>query len=62
MDTGAIIAQSEVPVHKGDTIEMLQERVKVVEHHLYPQVIADFAAGRFCLEGGTVIWGNLRHD
>lgn len=62
MDTGAIIAQSEVPVHKGDTIEMLQERVKVVEHHLYPQVIADFAAGRFRLEGGSVIWENLRHD
>ncbi|HIH84938.1 MAG TPA: phosphoribosylglycinamide formyltransferase [Candidatus Thalassarchaeaceae archaeon] len=62
MDTGAIIAQSEVPVHRDDTIEMLQERVKVVEHHLYPNVIADFAAGRFRLEGETVIWENLHDD
>lgn len=62
VDTGAIIAQSEVPVHKGDTIEMLQERVKVVEHHLYPQLISDFAAGKFRLEGETVIWQDLRDN
>ena len=62
VDTGAIIAQSEVPVHKGDTIEMLQERVKVVEHRLYPQLISDFSAGRFRLEGQTVIWKNLQDN
>jgi len=62
MDTGAIIAQSEVPVYKDDTIEMLQERVKMVEHHLYPHVIADFSAGRVRLEDETVIWENLQPD
>ena len=62
VDTGAIIAQSEVPVHKSDTIEILQERVKTVEHQLYPQVISDFAAGRFRLESGRIIWENLDGD
>ena len=62
VDTGAIIAQSEVPVHQSDTIEILQERVKTVEHHLYPQVISDFAAGRFWLENERVIWKNLEDD
>ena len=62
VDTGAIIAQSEVPVHKSDTIEILQERVKTVEHQLYPQVISDFAAGRFRLESGRIIWENLEGD
>ena len=41
---------------KSDTIEILQERVKTVEHQLYPQVISDFAAGRFWLESGRIIW------
>ena len=62
VDTGAIIVQSEVPVYKDDTIEMLQERVKVVEHLLYPQVISDFAAGMFRLKDETVILKNHQDD
>jgi phosphoribosylglycinamide formyltransferase-1 len=43
MDTGEIIAQSEVPVLPGDTAETLHARIQDAEHTLYPQVIARFA-------------------
>ena len=39
VDTGLILAQSEVPIFEGDTLEILQERVKKVEHLLYPQTL-----------------------
>jgi phosphoribosylglycinamide formyltransferase-1 len=43
MDTGEIIAQSEVPVLPGDTAETLHARIQEAEHRLYPEVIARFA-------------------
>ena len=39
MDTGEIIAQSEVPILPGDTAESLHARIQVAEHHLYPEVL-----------------------
>ena len=39
VDTGEILAQSEVPVFATDTIEILQERVKKAEHLLYPKTL-----------------------
>ena len=44
MDTGEIIAQSEVPVRPGDTAETLHARIQVAEHQLYPALIAKLAA------------------
>ncbi len=44
MDTGEIIAQSEVPVLPGDTPETLHARIQIAEHKLYPAVIAQLAA------------------
>lgn len=46
MDTGPIIAQSEVPVLPGDTAETLHARIQVAEHALYPAVLAQLADGR----------------
>ncbi|MFZ9920989.1 MAG: phosphoribosylglycinamide formyltransferase [Terrimicrobiaceae bacterium] len=43
MDTGEMIAQSEVPVLPGDTAETLHARIQEAEHRLYPEVIARFA-------------------
>ena len=44
MDTGEIIAQSEVPARADDTAETLHARIQIAEHQLYPAVIAKLAA------------------
>jgi len=50
VDAGPILAQGEVAVRSGDTVESLHERIKAVERRLYPATIhralADLAAGR----------------
>jgi phosphoribosylglycinamide formyltransferase-1 len=43
MDTGEILAQSEVPVLAGDTAASLHARIQVAEHELYPRGLARFA-------------------
>jgi formyltetrahydrofolate-dependent phosphoribosylglycinamide formyltransferase len=46
-DRGAVLAQSRVPVLRGDTAERLAARVLEVEHRLLPEaVLAAAAAGR----------------
>ena len=45
MDSGRIIAQADVPVLPGDDENSLQERVKGVEHILYPMAIDALACG-----------------
>ena len=49
VDTGPILAQREVPVLEGDNEETLQERVKKVEHVLYPETIDLFCKGRLSI-------------
>lgn len=46
MDTGPIIARSEVPVLPGDTAESLHARIQEAEHALFPAVLARLAAER----------------
>lgn len=48
-DEGAIIAQSEVPVHPDDTPDQVAAHVLVAEHALYPRIVADLCAGRLKL-------------
>ena len=43
MDTGEIIAQTEVTILPGDTPETLHARIQEAEHELYPEVLARFA-------------------
>ena len=43
MDTGEIIAQSEVPVLPNDTAESLHARIQVAEHQLYPDVLRQWS-------------------
>src|SRR5438128_2195297 len=40
LDGGPIIAQREVPVDEGDTVESLSARILVEEHKLYPNAVA----------------------
>lgn len=55
MDTGAIIAQSVVPVNADDNEDKLAERILVEEHKLYPQVLQWLAEGKVYIEGRKVI-------
>ncbi|DAC42333.1 MAG TPA: phosphoribosylglycinamide formyltransferase [Candidatus Thalassarchaeaceae archaeon] len=46
VDSGPIIEQREVPVLDSDTVKTLSERIKEVEHELYPKVLDDISSGR----------------
>lgn len=45
VDDGPILAQEAVPVLPGDTVESLHERIKQVERHIYPEVVARLVSG-----------------
>ncbi|MCS5531380.1 MAG: phosphoribosylglycinamide formyltransferase [Candidatus Poseidoniales archaeon] len=47
VDSGMILAQSEVPILADDTESDLQERIKKVEHVLYPEVLDRLAVGAY---------------
>jgi phosphoribosylglycinamide formyltransferase-1 len=51
MDSGPIVAQSEVPVLAGDTSVTLAARVLEVEHKLYPQALRLVAEGQATING-----------
>jgi phosphoribosylglycinamide formyltransferase-1 len=54
MDTGAIIAQTAVPVLDDDDEERLRLRILAEEHRLLPQAVRDLAAGRLEIRGRQV--------
>ena len=54
VDHGPIVLQRAVPIETGDTEETLHERIKAVEHELYPEAIRLFAAGGLKIEGRVV--------
>ena len=47
VDSGMILAQSQVPILADDTEPVLQERIKKVEHVLYPVVLDRLAVGEY---------------
>ena len=53
-DHGPIVLQEPVPVYEGDTPDTLAERVKTVEHRLYPYALRLFAEQRVEVDGRTV--------
>lgn len=57
VDTGPIIAQAAVPVLETDSGEELAERIKRVEHRIYPKVIAKVLGGQYQLDGRIVHLG-----
>ena len=52
VDTGPILAQRTVHVHKGDTVDSLSARVRKVEHVLYPGVLDRFCSNPLSFEIG----------
>lgn len=55
VDHGPIVLQEAVAVRPDDTEESLHERIKSVEHRLYPEAIRLFARGVVRVEGRRVI-------
>ncbi|MCC7077379.1 MAG: phosphoribosylglycinamide formyltransferase [Acidimicrobiia bacterium] len=56
VDAGPIIAQVAVEVRDDDTPQSLQERIKAVEHDLYPRVIAEWARGAWEVVDSRTRW------
>ncbi|HJM44984.1 MAG TPA: phosphoribosylglycinamide formyltransferase [Candidatus Poseidoniaceae archaeon] len=60
VDSGLIIAQKKVQVYPSDKLEDLQNRIKVHEHKIYPEVIDALSEGRIQINSlGKVIIHNL---
>ena len=55
VDSGLIIAQSETKIFSGETVESLQEKIKKLEHVLYPTVIDAFSEGRLEIDGANKV-------
>jgi len=53
-DHGPVILQEPVPVYADDTPEQLADRVRPVEHRLYPEALRLFAEDRVRRDGRTV--------
>jgi len=43
LDSGPIIFQRRIPVNRGDTAELLEERIHILEHLWYPDTISILA-------------------
>ncbi|CAN5919076.1 phosphoribosylglycinamide formyltransferase [soil metagenome] len=54
VDHGPVIAQQAVVVHDDDTPAALHARMQQVEHHLLPEVVRAFCAGRLHRDGRHV--------
>jgi phosphoribosylglycinamide formyltransferase-1 len=54
VDHGPIVAQESVPVLPGDDEETLHERIKAVEHRLYPEAVRLVVAGCTRITGRRV--------
>lgn len=57
VDHGPIIAQRAVPVHPGDDVAAVTERIKAVEHELFPACVRALCRGELVLDGRHVAGG-----
>lgn len=55
-DSGPIVAQVPVPIHRNDTEETLSARIHRAEHALYGPVLKAYEAKGFEVQGRNVVW------
>ncbi|MFA0440042.1 phosphoribosylglycinamide formyltransferase [Vibrio sp. 10N.286.49.C2] len=55
LDGGPIILQAKVPVFDNDTVELLEQRIQVQEHQIYPLVVKWFVEDRLSMDGSKAI-------
>jgi phosphoribosylglycinamide formyltransferase-1 len=60
LDGGPIIAQSRIKVRDDDTEQTLIERIKLIEHKLYPQVVQWYAEGRLAFNNNHTFFDGKR--
>ena len=56
VDHGPIVAQRAVPVAPGETEDEVHERIKAVEHELYPACVRALCRGELTIDGRHVRW------
>lgn len=54
-DKGPIIAQRAVIIEESDTLDSLEAKIHAVEHQLYPEVLALFAAGKVVINENRTV-------
>ena len=47
VDTGMILAQKEVEIISGETVQTLQDKIKKIEHEIYPKVLDLLCEGQY---------------
>ena len=57
LDAGPIVQQAAVPVHDGDSPDLLSARILVEEHRIYPEAIGAVLDGRWRIEGRRFVRG-----
>jgi len=60
VDTGAIVAQTVVPVEDDDDVESLHERIKVAERGMLVETVGRMAREGFAVDGRRVRLGGVR--
>lgn len=55
LDSGPIIMQATVPVSPDDDAHTLKNKVHVLEHKLYPEMIRLYASGQLAFQDGGVL-------
>ena len=56
LDSGSIIAQASLNIGEADTVETLENRVKVMEQKTYPMAIDWITSGRITLQDNSVLF------
>ncbi|MCL9776055.1 phosphoribosylglycinamide formyltransferase [Vibrio methylphosphonaticus] len=55
LDGGPIILQAKVPVFDNDTVEVLEQRIQIQEHQIYPLVVKWFVEDRLSMDGSKAV-------